>query len=109
MALANFTPTGYGYLVAPSPAPNAYSLAAAVQATAALPGGGGVTLIVTNAGPSAAAVLLYAVAGGVPTVTPLNGIVVAPNTSENLAVGSNDHIAAIGLQSNAQLSLCQGA
>jgi hypothetical protein len=98
MALANFTPSAYGCISAGD-----------TSAAHALPGGTGVTLLVTNIGPSPAAVLLGADSEEAPlVVTSATGVVVLPNQAIALTVGANTHIAAIGLGSNAVLNLARG-
>lgn len=100
MALSSFTPSAYGAMSAP----------AGESAAQAIPGGGGTVLLVTNIGPAPAAVLLGADSEGTPlVVTPATGVVVLPNQALVLTVGSNTHIAAFGIGSNATLNLAQGA
>jgi hypothetical protein len=98
MALVNFTPSTYGCISA-----------GGTSAAHALPGTTGVTLLITNIGPSPAAVLLGADSEETPlVVTSATGVVVLPSQPLALAVGANTHIAVIGLGSNAVLNLARG-
>ena len=95
MALNNFAPTACGMMGA---APGS-------SQRAAVPGGGGATLLVTNLGPSA----VYVVLGSNTVVaTPATGIAVLANASIALAVGTNTYIAAIGHGGIATINLAQG-
>ena len=110
MALANFTPSAYGSLVAPSPAMSAVApFTAGVAATVALPGGGGPTVLVGNNGPCGAFVLLATTALLAAAVSSVNGTFVPVNGQVALAVGSNGFIGAIGADGQACLYLSQGA
>jgi len=109
MALANFTPSAYGSIVAPSPAMSAVApFTAGAAATVALPGGGGPTVLVGNNGPSGAFVLLAATALLAAAVSSVNGTFVPVNGQVVLAVGSNSYLGAIGAGGNSQLFLSQG-
>ena len=109
MALANFTPSAYGSLVAPSPAPLAVApFTAGAAATTALPGGGGPTLLIGNNGPCACFVLLATTALAAAAVSSVNGTFVPVNGQVPLAVGSNSYLGAIGVGGNSQLFLSQG-
>jgi len=100
MAYTNFTPAAYGQFIA-----------SAVMGNVALPGGGGATLLVTNAGPAAAYVALGA---STVTVSATTGVLILPGFSLPLAVGSTTNIAAIaapglgGGGAFANLNLVQG-
>lgn len=94
--LLNFTATNYGSAAA----------LPGVSTAVALPGGGGPTLLVSNIGPSPAVVLLGS--SSAVTVTPSTGVVVLPNQSLALGVGSNTYIAIMGTQALASLNLAQG-
>ena len=97
MALNNFTPTAFGQMI----------VAAYVSQNQAVPGGGGPTLLVTNLGPGAAAVLL--VATDTATVTEQTGVVIPPLGSQPLAVNGNGFIAALCIGgSNCKICLSQG-
>jgi hypothetical protein len=110
VALANFTPSAYGSLVAPSPAPLAVApFTAGAAATTALPGGGGPTLLIGNNGPCACFVLLAATALLAAAVSGSNGTFVPVNGQVALAVGSNGFLGAVGAGGNAQLFITQGA
>ena len=109
MALANFTPSAYGSLVAPSPAMSAVApFVAGTGAAVALPGGGGPTLLVSNNGPCGAFVLLATTALLAAAVSSVNGTFVPVNGQVVLAVGSNSYLGAIGAGGNSQLFLSQG-
>jgi hypothetical protein len=109
MALPNFTPSGYGSIVAPSPAMSAVApFVGGVAATVALPGGGGPTVLVGNNGPSGAFVLLATTALLAAAVSSVNGTFVPVNGQVVLAVGSNSYLGAIGAGGNSQLFLSQG-
>ena len=109
MALANFTPSAYCSIVAPSPAMSAVApFVAGTGAAVALPGGGGPTLLVGNNGPYGAFVLLAATALLAAAVSGSNGTFVPVNGQVPLAVGSNSYLGAIGAGGNAQLFLSQG-
>ncbi len=107
MALSNFTPSAFGVLACPSPAPMAVApFTVGTSANVAIPGGGGPTLVVTNVGPYPAVVLL---GGSTVTVTPATGIAVGVNQSVALAVGSDGYIAGLGVGGGpAILNLAQG-
>lgn len=98
MSLSAFAPTNYGSFTAQSNANGS---------RAALPGGGGATLLVTNMGPSPAALKL-----GDNTVTcsgSNDGVVVMPGQSIALTVGSATNIAASAVgYGGAQLNMAQG-
>ena len=96
MALNAFTPSGYGQL----------NVEAYVSASQAIPGGGGATLLVTNLGPGPAVVLL---GSSSVVVTETTGVVVPPLQSLPITVGSNTHVAGLGIGAQAKLCLAQGA
>lgn len=109
MALANFTPSAYGSLVAPSPAMSAVApFTAGVAATVALPGGGGPTLLIGNNGPCACFVLLATTALLAAAVSPTNGTFVPVNGQVPLAVSGNGFLGAIGAGGQSQLFISQG-
>jgi hypothetical protein len=104
--LLNFTPTNYASLMAPGPLTLA-NAAVAAAGVAAVPGGGGPTLVVTNLGPSSAVVALGTSATSVP-ITLGTGLVIPAGQSVSLGVGANTYIAANGTQGIALLNLAQG-
>lgn len=95
MAISAFTPAAYAMITGMSGTSQAYAL----PSTDA-------TIVISNIGPAPAAVLL---GGSSVAVTPATGMVVLPNQSIALAVGSNAYIAAMGISGAAQLNLAQGA
>ena len=109
MALANFTPSAYGSLVAPSPAPLAVApFTAGAAATTALPGGGGPTLLIGNNGPCACFVLLATTALLAAAVSSVNGTFVPVNGQVALAVSGNSFVGALGCGGLATVFLAQG-